>query len=278
MAAQWWFKFETGKWRNDSALRRCSLETKGFWIECIAAMREAEVFELSGTIEEVARLVGCFPEEAMRCLLELQRTKTADVTLGNGCVTVKSRYIAKQVKVKTQTNLRVQLHRSNANVTQDVTLQSKSKSKKEEKEDAANAAVAAAKIDPVQEVFDEWRLAFDHPRSVLDTGRRTKIRSRLKEGLTVGQLKQVIANVRADPWYMGDNDRKMVYDAIKTIFRDAEQVERLLALKPTTTNGNGNGQPYEPVYCDECRELGGFVRVVDGEGNKRRKRCDHGKK
>jgi hypothetical protein len=131
----WWFKFEFGKWRGDSALRRCSLETKGFWIECIAAMREAGTAHFTGTYDEIARLIGCFPEEAGRCLVELKRTGTADVTLGNGDVTVKSRYIDRELKAKELTRLRVARHRAEGECNADVTIQSKSKSKEQEKEE-----------------------------------------------------------------------------------------------------------------------------------------------
>ncbi|MFN6965150.1 MAG: hypothetical protein ACK4S4_15500, partial [Pyrinomonadaceae bacterium] len=83
MAKDWWFKFEIPAWRNSPELRRCSLETKGFWIECIAIMRDLGVPQIKGSVEEIARSVGCFPDEAARCIEELKRTATADVTLRN---------------------------------------------------------------------------------------------------------------------------------------------------------------------------------------------------
>jgi hypothetical protein len=125
----WWFKFEFGKWRNDSSLRRCSLETKGFWIECLCAMREAGTSQLTGTYNEIARLVGCFPEEAARCVIELKRTETATVTLCNDEVTLKSRYMERELKAKQLTRLRVQKHRENEQCNAPVTVQSKNKSK-----------------------------------------------------------------------------------------------------------------------------------------------------
>lgn len=137
---EWWFKFEFGKWRNDTALRRCSLTTRGFWIDCICAMREAGVSELSGSPEEIARLLGCFPEEVTRCAEELKRTNTADVTLGNDCVTLKSRYIARERKVKELTKLRVRKHRQTDECNAAVTIQSKSKSKSKTSEDTKNVS------------------------------------------------------------------------------------------------------------------------------------------
>ncbi len=115
----WWFKFEIPAWRNSPELRRCSLETRGFWIDCIAIMRDSGSAIIKGTVEDIARSVGCFPQEAARCIDELKRHKTADVTLLNGNVTLKSRKYAKELKVKEQCRLRKQRERSHAPVTQE---------------------------------------------------------------------------------------------------------------------------------------------------------------
>lgn len=117
MAKDWWFKFDFKLWRTDSKLRRCSLETRGFWLECICAMRESDSFELHGSYEELGWLIGCSPEVVARCALELHRTDAAHVTLGNGEVTLVSRYIKKEDKTKRLTRLRVAKHRGNADVT-----------------------------------------------------------------------------------------------------------------------------------------------------------------
>jgi hypothetical protein len=170
MTKDWWFKFEFGKWRNDSSLRRCSLETKGFWIECLCAMREAGSSELVGTFAEIARLIGCFPEEVSKCVIELKRTGTADVTLGNDCVTLSSRYLDRELKAKQKTKLRVRKHRESSDGNADVTLQSKSKElekeiKEEKKEEAKPSApppsnkVSGSRIPepfPLTDEMQEW--------------------------------------------------------------------------------------------------------------------------
>lgn len=101
-------------------------------------MHEEGQFILSGTLEEMAWLIGCAPEIVARCAAELQRTGTADVTLGNGNVTLLSRRLKRELSDREQTRLRVQRHRCNA----DVTAQSKSKSNKKEKEEEEGAAVS----------------------------------------------------------------------------------------------------------------------------------------
>lgn len=155
MKRDWWFKFEFNRWRNHTELRRCSLETKGFWIECICVMREIGSDRVTGSYAEIARIIGCFPEEAERCIAELQRTETARVTLSNDCVTLVSRYITKELKAKKQTRLRVAKHRSNAQcnapVTNRVRVRVINKNKKEEKTNA-NAGLGDSRPVAVETV------------------------------------------------------------------------------------------------------------------------------
>lgn len=146
----WWFKFEWKDWRGDPALNRCSLETQGFWIKCLCAMYESQSATLHGNHTELSRLIGCFPEEFMRCALELKRTETADVTIGNGDVTLLSRRLQRELSSKEHTKLRVRNHRSNADVTPDVTpvkrdrVRVKSKEIEEREEEKEKEAVAEA--------------------------------------------------------------------------------------------------------------------------------------
>lgn len=104
-------------------------------------MREMGTDRLRGSYADIARMVGCFPDEAERCIAELKRTGTASVTLGNADVThnvtLVSRYIKKEVKARELTKLRVRKLRSNAHVTpvkRDI-VRSKSKESEEEKKE-----------------------------------------------------------------------------------------------------------------------------------------------
>lgn len=161
MAKNWWFKFEYRIWRTDPNLRRCSFEARAFWLECLCVMYDSDICELEGSYEEIGWLIGCAPEIVARCAVELQRTKTADVTLGNGSVTLTSRRRQRELKVKEQTRLRVQRHREESDVTQSVTIQSKSKSKSKSKNTTTEAVVVVAaattkKIRPPQLTDEEW--------------------------------------------------------------------------------------------------------------------------
>lgn len=78
-------------------------------------------------------------------------------------------------------------------------------------------------------VFQAWKEDTGHTNAKLDNNRSSRISARLTQGFTVDQLIQAIKNRKNDPWLMGiTSDR--VYDEIKTLLRDAAQVERLIAL------------------------------------------------
>ncbi len=44
MSRNRWMKFWPGDWRGDSALRACSAAARGFWIDCLTIMHEAEPY------------------------------------------------------------------------------------------------------------------------------------------------------------------------------------------------------------------------------------------
>lgn len=115
--SNWWFKFDFRRWRTDTDLRECSLETRGFWLEVLCVMYEKGDYQVTTTIDRWARLIGCTTNEVTRCFRELSDTKTADVTFGNGEVTVLSRRLKRELTSKENNRLRVQKHRGNANVT-----------------------------------------------------------------------------------------------------------------------------------------------------------------
>lgn len=62
--------------------------------------------------------------------------------------------------------------------------------------------------------------------------RRTRIRQRLAEGFSVAQLKRAADGMLRDPWLMGTDPKSKPggYRDVETVYRDAGQVERLIAL------------------------------------------------
>lgn len=82
---------------------------------------------------------------------------------------------------------------------------------------------------PARQVFDYWRLAMGKPRAILDRKRQRAINNQLKTR-SVDELKRAIDGCKADPFSMGENDRAQAFNDFGLIFRDAEHVEKFLAI------------------------------------------------
>lgn len=147
----WWFKFQWDDWLGDEKLGFCSFETQGFWLRCICIMRRSGTYELKGSVEDLRRLIGCLPEEVMRCASELKRTDAADVTIGNAEVTIKSRRLYRELNAKESNKLRKRKQRGHADVTEDSAdrVRTRVKDNKEEEPATQDGETAVAVDVPV---------------------------------------------------------------------------------------------------------------------------------
>lgn len=196
MAKNWWFKFDFKQWRTDSDLRRCSFETRAFWLEVLCVMHEADDWKLEGSYEELGWLIGCGTEVVARCCVELHRTKTADVTLGNGSVTLVSRRLKREANDREQTRLRVRRLRCNADVTdaKQAPLNKKEVISKEIRKEAA--ATAAPENDPVERRI--WRDGIDLlAKSALTEKQARPLLGRLAKDFGNEKLAEAIAVTQA---------------------------------------------------------------------------------
>ena len=127
----------------------------------------------------------------------------------------------------------------------------------------------------VERLFDLWVevCGKDATRTRLTSGRRAKIKARIKEGYSERDLSDAIRGVVQSPFHMGDNDRLTRYDDLTLIMRDGTQVERFgdiyrgyLTGSPQTGSqgltGQSSGQSRHPAIkrpmgCDQCD--GGFI-------------------
>lgn len=80
-------------------------------------------------------------------------------------------------------------------------------------------------------VFAYWAAKLNHEGALLDDQRMRKLVDRLKENRgNVHELLFVVDGAKRSKHLQGQNETNTVYDGIKTIFRDREQVEKLSAL------------------------------------------------
>lgn len=88
----------------------------------------------------------------------------------------------------------------------------------------------------ITEVLTEWRTASGMSRAHIEgpmaKKRRTRIRARLREGWTLDDLSLACIGMTRDAFLMGTDPRSKDggYRDVETVFRDASQVERLIAL------------------------------------------------
>lgn len=108
----------------------------------------------------------------------------------------------------------------------------------------------------------------DVTRTRLTSGRRAKIKARIKDGYSERDLSDAIRGVVQSAFHMGDNDRLTRYDDLTLIMRDGTQVERFgdiyrsyLTGSPqtgsqglTTQSSGVSRHPAikQPMGCDQC--------------------------
>lgn len=154
-----WFKFEWDAWREDRDLRRCSKQTKGFWIDCIALMEKEEVYFLEGTPEELCRDIVATREEFDNSVRELHRTNAATISKSQGRVKIVSRRILKRVNLTEYNRLKQAERRCQLKVkvkskgtSKDIEILESFSYEKDKKEGKESAAGTGGK-PPLREIF-----------------------------------------------------------------------------------------------------------------------------
>ena len=109
----------TGDWLKDPNLRRCSIATRGVWIDLVCLMHESDRSgTLTASLQQFARLAGCSESEVKTAIDELETSGTADVQqASNGIVTVVNRRMKRLFDERLASGERVKKHRSNTTVT-----------------------------------------------------------------------------------------------------------------------------------------------------------------
>jgi len=83
--------------------------------------------------------------------------------------------------------------------------------------------------DVIQEVFAYWQKIMDSPKSILDENRRGLIKRAL-EKYSPADICKAIRGCSKSPHNMGQNDQKTKYNGLDLILRNAEKIDRFIAL------------------------------------------------
>lgn len=84
--------------------------------------------------------------------------------------------------------------------------------------------------EAIERLFERWKATMEHPRARLDTKRERAIRAMLAVGYSVEDLELAIFGCSVSPFHQGQNDRGAKFDDIALICRDAEHVDKFIAL------------------------------------------------
>lgn len=85
-------------------------------------------------------------------------------------------------------------------------------------------------VESVVEVFSHWKTIMGHKRAQMDLKRAQVIKDRLRDGYTVEDLCLAVEGCASSAFHMGENDRRMVYDSITLILRDADHTDKFIAM------------------------------------------------
>lgn len=88
------------------------------------------------------------------------------------------------------------------------------------------AARESVEMAAVRTVFQDWQEVTGRHRHKLTEPHKAKIRARYRDGFTIEHLRLATRGAWGNRWMRGDNDRETDYTYPRTIFRDAECVER----------------------------------------------------
>lgn len=87
-----------------------------------------------------------------------------------------------------------------------------------------------SETEQIDKIFAVWQHLHTNGRSRLDDRRRKTIRTRLQDGFTIDDMTDAIYGCYLSAFHMGDNDRRTRYNDICLILRDAEHVDRFIAI------------------------------------------------
>jgi hypothetical protein len=79
------------------------------------------------------------------------------------------------------------------------------------------------------EIFAYWKEKLGHPKAKLDQKRKSRISNALKQ-YSIDELKQAIDGCALSPYHMGENEKKIRYDDIELILRDAKHIEQFINI------------------------------------------------
>lgn len=92
-----------------------------------------------------------------------------------------------------------------------------------------SSAITIITIDEIQVIFEYWKKIMKSPKSKLDTNRKGLIVKALKL-YSPADVCKAIRGCSKSPHHMGDNKAKTAYNGLNLILRNAEYIDKFIAL------------------------------------------------
>lgn len=213
-----WFKFFPTDWRNDPALKMCSMAARGLWIELICLMHQATPYGhllVNGqapTDAQIAVLVGAPPDQIAALLGELESAGIFSRTRNGVIYSRKLTRMSKKAATARNNgrkggNPSLSKEREKS-PSDNPTVKGGDKPQKpearsqrlEEKEDTNVSSQKRAKRATTPEGFDDFWSAYPH-RNGVKRGRQKaeqKFRTAVKSGMTPDALTEAANRYRQD--------------------------------------------------------------------------------
>jgi hypothetical protein len=106
-------KWYVGDWIKDPNVSRCSPSTRGIWFDLLCSMHEMDRSgQLTGTLEELARLGRCTADQFLEAIAQLSSSQTATVQRhSHGRWSVTCRRMSRESHIRKQAQIRKQNQR-----------------------------------------------------------------------------------------------------------------------------------------------------------------------
>jgi len=125
------------------------------------------------------------------------------------------------------------------------------KEKRREEKEKSNVKLQATLTDEVISIFEYWQTTMNHHRAHLDDKRKKIIKSAIKIGYSIDDIKLAITGCSKTPHNIGENDAKQRYDGLHIILKDADNIDRFIRNAGSITKKQTNGVSAMPDNWDD---------------------------
>ncbi len=116
-----YMQFYVNDWFSDFNLAKCSLASRGCWMELLCAMHNLNRSGvITGTADQLSRICRCSAVEFVQCVNELQAERVGEITVRDGIYTIVNRRMRREAKEREQAGIRMERHQNGRETAQSI--------------------------------------------------------------------------------------------------------------------------------------------------------------